>query len=202
MERNYRLGAFGWLAGTYMEKHGQPNAGLLDQRSILQFVHDHIADVKGDPKTVSVWGESAGASSIMHHLVMPQNIKEPLFKRAILQSPAYQWLWNRTGDLNNTFTEFAKQVSEESGCASADMKCIRSADSNILQKINQNLFQKEACQGIMPVGPSVDGNLIPTLAANGFTKFGGKPLSESRLMCGRILTTDSHTPRHNRGFPC
>ncbi len=83
---NYRLGAFGWLAGSYMEKHAQPNAGLLDQRAILKFVRDNIAGVKGDPGSVSVWGQSAGASSILHHLTMPKTIndKPPLFKRAIL----------------------------------------------------------------------------------------------------------------------
>jgi carboxylesterase type B len=166
---NYRLGGFGWLAGDYMEKFGQPNAGLLDQRSILRFVQDHIGDVNGDPTTVSVWGESAGASSIMHHLAMPLNVKQPLFTRAILQSPAYQWLWNRTGDLNDTFTQFAQAVAAQSGCLNADMKCIRSANTTVLQQVNQNLFQTMACQGIMPVGPSVDGNLVPTLAVNAFT---------------------------------
>lgn len=167
---NYRLGAFGWLAGSYMEQYGQPNAGLLDQRAILKFVHEYIADMNGDPNTVSVWGESAGASSIMHHLVMPQNIKEPLFKRAILQSPAYQWLWNRTGDLNDTYTRFAKKA----GCANADMACLQSAETDVLRNSNQDLFQEEACRGIMPVGPSVDGNLVPTLAPNSVVKNSGK----------------------------
>lgn len=171
---NYRLGAFGWLAGEYMEKYGQPNAGLLDQRAILQFVQDHISKVKGDPGTVSVWGESAGASSIMHHLAMPLNIQKPLFKRAILQSPAYQWLWNRTGSLNDTFTAFAKQVATGAKCAKADIKCLRSADTSFLQSANQNLFKRQACDGIMPVGPSVDGALVPDLATNAFAKNNGK----------------------------
>ena len=171
---NYRIGAFGWLAGTYMEQHAQPNAGLLDQRAILHFVHDHIRDVKGDPNAVSVWGESAGASSIMHHLVMPQNMQQPLFQKAILQSPAYQWLWDRDGDLNDMFTMFAMNVSEKAGCTDADLACLRSADSDILRDINQSLFQNLACRGIIPVGPAVDGNLIPTLAPKGFTNLDGK----------------------------
>jgi carboxylesterase type B len=171
---NYRLGAFGWLAGEYMEKNGQPNAGLLDQRAILQFVQDHISKVKGDPKIVSVWGESAGASSIMHHLAMPLNINKPLFKRAILQSPAYQWLWDRTGSLNDTFTDFTKDVATKAKCDKADMKCLRSADTNVLQLANQRLFRKQACDGIMPVGPSVDGKLVPDLATNAFAKNNGK----------------------------
>ncbi len=101
---------------------------------------------------------------------MPQNVKEPLFKRAILQSPAYQFLSNRTGDSNDTYTQFAKNA----GCANADMACLQSADTEALQKSSQDLYQKEACKGIMPVGPSVDGNLVPTLAPNRFQKTSGE----------------------------
>ena len=35
---NYRLGAFGWLAGNTVEKYGTPNAALYDQRLVFQFV--------------------------------------------------------------------------------------------------------------------------------------------------------------------
>lgn len=47
---NYRLGAFGWLAGTQMEKLGLPNAGLYDQRLVLQWVQDFIHLVSGDKR--------------------------------------------------------------------------------------------------------------------------------------------------------
>lgn len=60
---NYRLGAFGWLAGSYMEKNGLPNAGLYDQRLLLKWVHKYIGLVHGDNTTVSAWGESADAGS-------------------------------------------------------------------------------------------------------------------------------------------
>jgi len=39
---NYRLGAFGWLAGSYREKEALPNAGLYDQRKVLEFVERYI----------------------------------------------------------------------------------------------------------------------------------------------------------------
>ena len=173
---NYRLGAYGWLAGTYMEDNGQPNAGLLDQRAILQFVQDHIGtgNMRGDPQKVSVWGESAGASSIMHQLTMPLNIEKPLFQRAVLQSPAYQWLWDREGDLNDTFTTFATNVSLKANCTNADMACLQSANISILQAVNQDFFQEAACLGIMPLGPSVDGKLVPELATVGFLKSKGR----------------------------
>ena len=52
---NYRLGAFGFLAGTSVENDGIPNAGLWDQRATLQWIKDNIVRFGGDPDNVSVW---------------------------------------------------------------------------------------------------------------------------------------------------
>ena len=48
---NYRLGAFGFLAGTTMEEQGLPNAGLWDQRAALQWTQDNIALIGGGKMT-------------------------------------------------------------------------------------------------------------------------------------------------------
>lgn len=96
---NYRLGAFGWLAGTTMEAQGLPNAGLSDQRLIFRFVQDFIYLVGGDKNQVNAWGESAGAGSILHHLISHDPLSttgallKPNFTRAAIQSPAYEWQW-------------------------------------------------------------------------------------------------------------
>ena len=174
-----------------MEQNAQPNAGLLDQQAVMKFVQDNIEGVKGDPDNVSIWGESAGASSILHHLTMPQNdSRSPLFKKAIVQSPAYQWLWEREGSLNTTFTDFAANVSACANCAKADIACLRSNDTTIemLKTVNQNLFQEAACRGIMPVGPSVDGGktatvngVVPYLAPYALSQGKGKhPFCEKK----------------------
>ena len=57
------------------------------------------------------------------------------------------------------------------------MAYLRSTETSVWQDITQGLFQKAAYQGIMPVGPSVDGDLAPTLAPNGFRKLNGKQQS-------------------------
>jgi carboxylesterase type B len=97
-----------------------------------------------------------------------------LFKRAILQSPAFQWLWNRKGDLDHTFSVFSKRVALEEKCEKADMACLRSASTATLQKVNQKLYERQACEGVMPIGPSVDGNLVPDIATNAFAQGKGE----------------------------
>lgn len=61
----YRLGAFGFLSSEDVKKNGQVNAGLLDQRFALRWVQIYIQKFGGDPKKVTVAGESAGAGSVM-----------------------------------------------------------------------------------------------------------------------------------------
>lgn len=61
----YRLGAFGFLSSEDVKKNGKVNAGLLDQHLALQWVHDNIKKFGGDPKKVTIAGESAGAGSVM-----------------------------------------------------------------------------------------------------------------------------------------
>lgn len=61
----YRLGAFGFLSSEDVKGNGQLNAGLLDQRFALQWVQENIEKFGGDPRKVTLAGESAGAGSVM-----------------------------------------------------------------------------------------------------------------------------------------
>ncbi|MBV2366670.1 carboxylesterase/lipase family protein [Streptomonospora nanhaiensis] len=79
---NYRLGAEGFahLAGA------PANRGLLDQIAALEWVRDNIAAFGGDPGRVTVFGESAGAMSVVTLMAVPR--ARALFHRAIAQSGA------------------------------------------------------------------------------------------------------------------
>ncbi|KAI9656114.1 MAG: hypothetical protein M1831_004685 [Alyxoria varia] len=89
---NYRTGAFGFLAGPTFQRDGLANAAFYDQRLALEWVQQHIHKFGGDPDKVTVIGESAGAGSIEHHLVAFKGTNKPLFRRAVIQSPAFQLL--------------------------------------------------------------------------------------------------------------
>ena len=104
---NYRLGAPGWLADDTVERNASPNAALYNQRLVFQLIEDYIDQVIGDKNQVSEWGNSAGAGSSVHHLTAFEGGWQPLFSRAFLWKPAYQWAWDRQGSLESTYKSFA-----------------------------------------------------------------------------------------------
>lgn len=78
---DYRLGVFGFLHG----RRGT-NVGLQDQLTALRWVRTHADRFGGDAARVTVFGESAGAMSILALLAMPE--ADDLFRAAVLQSAA------------------------------------------------------------------------------------------------------------------
>ena len=80
---NYRLGALGFLAVPELGLTG--NYGIQDQRQALRWVAENIAAFGGDPRKVTIFGESAGAMSVGLHLFsIPSNREQ--FRAAIMES--------------------------------------------------------------------------------------------------------------------
>lgn len=164
---NYRVGAFGWLAGDYMQEYAQPNAGLYDQALLLQWVQEYIGQVSGDKSQVSAWGESAGASSILHHLVRENGTVDPTFNTFAVQSPAFEWAWDNSpmGQLDQVYQNF----SSLAGCGLAfDIDCLR--ESKNLTAANQELFNTVKQTGLFPLGPAVDGKWVTTIPTISFAR--------------------------------
>jgi len=84
----YRLGALGFLAHPALSAESihrsSGNYGLKDQIAALQWVQRNIASFGGDPRRVTIAGQSAGAMAISALLASPRT--ERLFQRAIAQS--------------------------------------------------------------------------------------------------------------------
>jgi para-nitrobenzyl esterase len=76
---NYRLNIFGFFAHPELSKEtsykGSGNYGLLDQNAGLQWVQQNIAVFGGDPKKVTIAGESAGSVSVSAQMASPLSRK-------------------------------------------------------------------------------------------------------------------------------
>ena len=68
---NYRLGALGFASTNDAVAPG--NWGLWDQNLALKFVQENIANFGGDANQVTIYGQSAGASSTGLHIVSPES---------------------------------------------------------------------------------------------------------------------------------
>ena len=92
---NYRVNAFGFLPGAEIEKSptSDINPGLLDQQAALIWTNKYIEKFGGDPKNVSIWGQSAGAGSVVAQVIANGgNTAPPLFSKALASSP----FWPKT----------------------------------------------------------------------------------------------------------
>lgn len=87
---NYRLAGFGFFTSPQFAASGLSNLGLKDQRLALEWVQENIASFQGDPRKITLFGESAGAANVWAHLHYAQSRNETgrLFQAAISQSGA------------------------------------------------------------------------------------------------------------------
>lgn len=88
---NYRLGVFGFLALPELSSespfHTSGNYGLLDQLQALKWVKANIQNFGGDADNVTIFGQSAGASSVLSLCASP--LAKGYLRRAIVQSGGF-----------------------------------------------------------------------------------------------------------------
>lgn len=89
---NYRLGAAGWFAHpalTAAAGKDDPlvSYGNMDQTEALRWVQRNIGAFGGDPKNVTIFGQSAGGYGVYAQLVSPQ--AQGLFHKAMVHSAPY-----------------------------------------------------------------------------------------------------------------
>jgi len=125
---NYRLSFFGFPGGRAALKAGVTNLGLKDQRLALQWVQENIGSFGGDPSKVTIWGESAGGSSVAFQLISYGGKGgEGLFRAGILVSG---FTTGQNPKVSASQLEDGYQsVVEHAHCAAADdtLACLRSA---------------------------------------------------------------------------
>lgn len=116
----YRLGVWGFLSLDYPEYSG--NMGLKDQQMALQWVNDNIHSFGGNREKITIYGHSAGATSVNFHMLAPKS--QGLFQRAILSGGSmynqFAYLSPRVnhtdillGYLSNQWKKRMGEISEE-----------------------------------------------------------------------------------------
>ena len=155
---NYRLGALGYFAHPALTKAAGKGElvgdyGLMDQIAALQWVQRNIAAFGGDPKNVTLFGESAGGASTLALLATPS--AKGLFQRAVVQSGGG---WSKP-------TTLARQ--EAAGTAAA-AKLGLPADASLADLRAVPLEQLIEATSGGDYGPFADGRLMRETPAQAF----------------------------------
>ncbi|XP_028156079.1 carboxylesterase 4A [Ostrinia furnacalis] len=112
----YRLGVLAFFTLRSLSARG--NLALLDQYLALLWVRDNISAFGGDPSATTLIGHSAGADSILNHMVSPRSVG--LFQRAILMAPRYIWKAVDEGRAVNAteMEQVSRKIAQSTGCMS------------------------------------------------------------------------------------
>ena len=159
---NHRLNIFGHLdlsdiGGADYAQSG--NAGVLDLVAALKWVRDNIARFGGDPRNVTIFGESGGGGKVSALLAMPAAVG--LFHRAIIQSGAAVRF--RTKERALKLTELVLSelgittdaIDRLQTVSMADLLAAIKPAERALGPSPYRLFDR------YPFGPVVDGDVLP-----------------------------------------
>ncbi|MBM7787510.1 carboxylesterase/lipase family protein [Tenggerimyces flavus] len=157
---NYRLNVFGFLSHPALDggvaKHKSGNLGVEDQQALLRWVRSNAASFGGDPRNVTIFGESAGAQVSCTHLTAPGS--RGLFDRVIMQSGPCTMNWPY-GDWWRAKSrpeaeKIGLEVAKKAGCddPATAAACLRSKTPAELLKADNNEHGH---------GPAWGGGVIP-----------------------------------------
>ncbi|MDO8268102.1 MAG: carboxylesterase family protein [Moraxellaceae bacterium] len=158
---NYRLGILGFGEWSdWPELGGVSNAGLRDQLLALQWVQDHIADFGGDPRSVTLFGESAGGMSIACLMASP--LAKGLFTRAIIQSgsPDHVVTRDEAAKITHLFAEASG--GDPAACLQGEIKgVVRAQRSCFRATVNRGMHAEPVAQFGMTLMPLIGDDILP-----------------------------------------
>jgi acetylcholinesterase len=191
----YRLGVLGTLPSKFMAEEGLLNLGLHDQKTMLEFMQRYAENFGGDPRKITLGGQSAGGHAVGIHLFHNYDEDEgkPLFHQAILASgsptarafpgvdyPLYE----------NQVEHFMNYVNCPTTPSSAALNCLRSAEVDDIQLMSASLYNAHNYNITWPWQPVSPGSLLE--------KRGSQSGNDSTFF--KIPTLISSTTDEGKGF--
>ncbi|KQY20816.1 carboxylesterase family protein [Rhizobium sp. Root483D2] len=163
---NYRLGSLGFMAHPALSASaGQSgNYGFMDQQAALRWVQDNAASFGGNPKAVTIAGESAGAGSVCVQLAVPGS--KGLFAGAIMQSTLCESIPIATAE------DAGVALATELNCTGTDdaiLACLRRTpvaqvlDAKTVMSGRGDAQSRPAVAGIPPFLPSHGTPFLPSV---------------------------------------
>lgn len=152
---NYRLGVFGFLPLALDEYSG--NMGLKDQQLALEWINNHISAFGGNPKQITLMGESAGAASVAFQRLNSKS--RSLFKQAyVMSSSSLSFYAFRE---NNNKTDLIVKVAKGQGVNIENtdqlVDYLQTVDAYyIMNRTTDFVFQVENVTGEVPLMPSLE----------------------------------------------
>ena len=173
---NYRLGVFGFLAHPELSEesseHVSGNYGTLDVIAALQWVHDNIRKFGGDPRRVTIGGQSAGAI-LVNDLIVSRQAKG-LFARGIAESGTAMGLPTPTlREAEEIGVEFAKSAGN------VNIAQLRATSAEQLLEMSlppRPAPGKEPAVPILRFVPNADKDVISTPPDGGVSLVSNVPL--------------------------
>ncbi|MEV8637615.1 carboxylesterase family protein [Streptosporangium sp. NPDC051023] len=173
---DYRLGILGFMVNKSLSARSG-NYALRDQQEALRWVHRNIAKFGGDPNNVTIYGASAGGSSVCAHTTSP--VSKGLFQKGIAQSGEYNSLldkdttWQKQ-DCKSALPTLAE--AEQTGDRfAAALGCGNATDvAACLRAVPVKTLLEKSGDGLGPdkgtLGPIVDGTILPLSPGEAFAK--------------------------------
>jgi para-nitrobenzyl esterase len=167
---NYRLNAFGYL--DFSEYGFDNNLGLRDQVAALEWVRDNIEALGGDPRNVTVYGESSGGNAVTTLMATPA--AAGLFARAIAQSPPSNAVYRP-----EVTRQWAREFMQLLGVArGGEADALRTAPTDDLVTAARLLFAQvpDEYPGDQAFSPVVDGAYLPQHPVDAFRDGAAHPV--------------------------
>lgn len=193
----YRLGAFGFLAGDEVFRNGVVNAGILDQTFALQWVQSYIGIFGGNASAVTISGESAGGGSVMlQTMAYGGMLGDSLFQNAIAASP---YLPMQYGYKDWVPSQSYYAYAAEAGClqttaygssSTTIFECLVGKDTHTLQMASFNV-SASGTYGTWGFLPVTDGVFIQDRPSQQLLE---KRVNGRNLLVGVCDMTDAYDP--------